>query len=336
MSRKRNRTLLVFALIIIALYVVIRIVPSLTGALTGTELIEYGNLEVYDEVTCYIVRDETVYTAAESGEMDFYILEGTQIKKGTELFAFTEDTEGDEEDGDKPDTKYLDLIENVKENAEKDEGHISQRKGVLSYHVDGYEDYFAVGKLTKLDKKETEDLDIDSVDIQRKTCRRGEPIYKIANNSVWHITFWVDKEAIPRYENGKQVTVKLGEEKIAATISNILETEDGWQIVLRTNRYYSGFATDRVVEGQILTTDISGLLVSNQCLTTKDGVVGVYVKTTTGEYAFTPVKVRATNGEKTVVAEGIYYDEDGELVNTVEIYDEVLTDPETEEVKNKQ
>jgi hypothetical protein len=89
MPKKRKRTLLVFALIIIALYVIIGIVPSLTGALTGTELVEFGNLQISDDARCFIIRDETIYTAEESGDMDFYIEEGTQIKKGTDLFAFT-------------------------------------------------------------------------------------------------------------------------------------------------------------------------------------------------------------------------------------------------------
>lgn len=349
MPKKRKRTLLVFALIIVALYVIIGIVPSLTGALTGTELVEFGNLQISDDAKCFIVRDETVYTAAASGDMDFYIEEGTQIKKGTDLFAFTpsseaaddassaepepadeETSDADSEDGeadDKGASKYIKLIRSVKNNITEDEGQIAQRKGVISYHVDGYEDYFTVGELDKLSRKTTEALEIEPVDIKRGSCEAGEPIYKISNNSVWYILFWVDKEAISRYETGKKVTADLNGEMITATVDTIREDADGWQVVLQTNRYYSGFATDRMVEGTIINTDVSGLIVSNHCLTKENGKIGVYVRTKTGDYVFTPVQVKLSNGEQSVLAEGQFTDEEGNLVDTIEIYDEVLADP---------
>ena len=104
-------------------------------------------------------------------------------------------------------------------------------------------------------------------------------------------------------------------------------------MVLETNRYYSGFAVDRVVEGTVINTDVSGLLVSNHCLTKKDGVVGVYVKNRTGDYEFTPVQVKISNGEQSVLAEGQFLDADGNIVETLEIYDEVLADPKSQEGK---
>lgn len=348
MPKKRKRTLLVFALIVVALYVIIGIVPSLTGALTGTELVEFGELQLSDDAKCFIVRDETVYTAAASGDMDYYIEEGTQIKKGTDLFAFTpsgeaagsedeaEETKAADADNDtaakdEEDTsgvsKYIKLIRSVKNNIAEDDGHVSQRKGVISYHVDGYEDYFTIGELDKLSRQTTEALDIDPVDIKRQSCVKGEPIYKISNNSSWYILFWVDKEAISRYETGKKVTADLNGEKIPATVDSIREDADGWQVVLQTNRYYSRFAEDRMVEGTIINTDVSGLIVSNHCLTKENGQVGVYVRTKTGDYVFTPVQVKLSNGEQSVLTEGQFLDEEGNFVDTVEIYDEVLSDP---------
>ena len=345
MPKKRKRTLLVFALIIIVLYVIIGVVPSLTGALTGTELVEFGNLQLSDETTCYIIRDETVYTAAESGSMDPYIEEGTQIKKGTALFAFTpsyeeapaeepadsEEADGDSEGDSDTGTKYERIVRKVKNNIAVDEGFVSQRKGVISYHVDGYEDYFDYDDLDKLSRANTEALDIEPLDIKRKSCVAGEPIYKISNNSVWYILFWVDQEAISRYETGKKVTAVLNGESIPATVTEIREADSGWQVILETNRYYSGFAVDRVVDGTIINTDVSGLLVSNHCLTKKNGVIGVYVKTRTGDYEFTPVQVKISNGEQSVLAEGQFLDSEGNLVETLEIYDEVLADPKSQE-----
>lgn len=348
MPKKKKRTLIAFAFIILLLYAVIGIVPSLTGALTGTELVEYGNLQISDDATCYIIRDETIYTAAQTGDMDPYIEEGTQIKKGTDLFAFTPTEEpaageslpeeeaaenGDSANGDGTDS-YLDLVSGVQVNIAEDQGFVSQRKGVVSYHVDGYEDYFAFSNLLSISRADTEALEIESRDIKRKSCSAGEPIYKICNNSEWYILFWVDQEAIARYEVDRKVTARLNGESIPATVISIQEDESGWQVILQTNRYYSGFAKERVIDGTIINTDISGLLVSNHCLTKKDGVIGVYVRTKTGDYHFTPVEVKVSNGEQTVLTEGQFTDSEGNLVNTVKIYDEVLADPQNAEKVN--
>ena len=131
----------------------------------------------------------------------------------------------------------------------------------------------------------------------------------------------------------KKMTAVLNGENIPATVKSIREADNGWQVVLETNRYYSGFAVDRVVEGTVINTDVSGLLVSNHCLTKKDGVVGVYVKNRTGDYEFTPVQVKISNGEQSVLTEGQFLDADGNIVETLEIYDEVLADPKSQEGK---
>ena len=43
-----------------------------------------------------------------------------------------------------------------------------------------------------------------------------------------------------------------------------------------------------------------------------------------------PVLVLATDGKVSAVREGYYYDQEGQMVNTVEVYDEVLTNPRSE------
>ena len=77
--------------------------------------------------------------------------------------------------------------------------------------------------------------------------------------------------------------------------------------------------------------DQRGLLVTNSSLTTKDDVVGVYVKNTIDEFVFKPVRTIATDGKQTLVLEDVYYDEEGQPVETVNVYDEVLKNPEADQ-----
>ena len=79
---------------------------------------------------------------------------------------------------------------------------------------------------------------------------------------------------------------------------------------------------------EIITSDYSGIIVPNSSIATVDGQVGVYVKERTGDFTFTPIKIIASDGEDSAVSSSYFYDDEGQRVNSVEIYDEILKNPE--------
>ena len=81
--------------------------------------------------------------------------------------------------------------------------------------------------------------------------------------------------------------------------------------------------------------DVSGLIINNGSLTTKGKQVGAYVKKTTGDFVFMPVQVIVSDGERSLIAEGTYFDEKGLPVDTVKVYDEVLRNPKAETSQSK-
>ena len=65
---KLKRILLyLFIASVITLAVIIYVYPMVTGALTQTSVVEYGNLQVTANATCYFIRRETVVPAGSSG-----------------------------------------------------------------------------------------------------------------------------------------------------------------------------------------------------------------------------------------------------------------------------
>lgn len=69
MGKIKKKPILLFVIAIVALYAIIYIIPSVTGALISSYTAEYGELKVSDETTGYIVRNETVYLASSAGEL---------------------------------------------------------------------------------------------------------------------------------------------------------------------------------------------------------------------------------------------------------------------------
>lgn len=322
MPKLTKKTISIFAAALVALYLVISVIPTLTGKLTPTQTVEYGELKVSDDVTGYVVRDETVYLAKESGDAVWKVKEDDLIKKGAAVMTFKKRGGGDN----KQDSKYKDILEKLNGKGET-AGTTSLRKGVVSFRIDGYEGRMTPEKQEKLKESDVLRMKAEPDSIKRNSFKKGDPIYKIYNNADWYLNVWVDDSKTSRYQEGGSVTIEIGDEKIKGTIDKIIGEKNKWHIIIKTNRYWSGLGKYRVTEASIVTTDAEGLIIDNECITMKNRHEGVYVKTTTGDYKFTRVNVLASNDEQSLVSSGTFTDEKGKTVQTVEVYDEILRHP---------
>ena len=95
MSNKKGKfhrvLVYLFIIALLTLSAIIYILPALTGVLTKTSVVEYGNLQVVDNVTCYFVRDEKVYSADSSGTIQYYYEEGALVRKGSKILELFPD-----------------------------------------------------------------------------------------------------------------------------------------------------------------------------------------------------------------------------------------------------
>jgi hypothetical protein len=130
-----------------------------------------------------------------------------------------------------------------------------------------------------------------------------------------------------KYEKGKKATLNLPLGQVDGTIYDIIDDQDQWLVILEFNKYYEEFAQIRKADAEVVTSDYSGLIIRNESITTKDGQPGVYVKDKSGEYIFKPVKIITSDGEWSLVEVSYFYDKNGDRVETVNIYDEILKKP---------
>jgi putative membrane fusion protein len=104
---KKKKLLVLFCTTLVILFIIIYVFPNVTGALKKTEVIEYGSLQVTDQVTAYLVRSETVYFANKSGNINYYIQEGEQVRRGTKILDIASGNQQDKE------SSYQKLMERV-------------------------------------------------------------------------------------------------------------------------------------------------------------------------------------------------------------------------------
>lgn len=395
--KKNKRILIVFCTTLIILFIIIYVFPNVTGALKKTEIIEYGSLQVTDQVTAYIIRNETVYFANKSGSIHYYVPEGEQVRKGVSILDITSGFQEEKESSYQKlmerisrfnggDSIFSDDIKKIRTqiaklendrdvamkagetelaarleqqilrlNQKKDyiqatddkakeeiirqnrsinaagvtpENYISQSNGVISYYIDGYESEFSPDNMALLSRDKVQNLNIDIQNVVRETTLPAEPLYKVVDNKKWYAAFWVAPENIVKYEKGQKATMNLPLGQVEGRIYDILDDEGRWLVILEFNRYYEEFAQIRKIDAEVVTSDYSGLIIGNESITSKDGQPGVFVKDKSGEYVFKPVKIITSDGEWSLVEVSYFYTDNGATkVETVNIYDEILKQP---------
>lgn len=320
--KKKKLGLIIFFTLLVLLFIAIYVIPSITGAFQKTEIIEYGGLQVTDKVACYFVREETVYLASKAGSISYYIEQGQQLRKGVRVLDVVSDVE---EGGD---SIYPSIFETATAFGvpfgEPQTGYVSQLNGAISYFVDGFEAGLTPENMGTIPKDSLVDKKISVKNIVRESTVTGDPLYKLIDDNQWYVMYWTSAQNIVKYEKGNDVTLKLPKGEVDGKVYDIIDEGGEFRIILSFNRYYEDFDSLREIEAEVVTSNQVGLIINNKSIKSKKGQTGVYVKDVTGEFLFTPVKILSTDGEFSIVSVSTFIDKDGNEVETVNTYDEIL------------
>lgn len=332
-SKKRKRLIAVYLLLLLVLYVVIYILPKITDIFETTQILEPGVLEISCETEGYIVKDEAVVLADKTGDMVYLNRDGTVVKKGSGICDIEATDKGSGEEKAEIDVRYSEYLDKLKNYDGLYSGEDSPISGIFSTSIDGGEKYFSIDNLDNIKKDKAESFDFKEIDLSRKDVVEGEPVYKITGDDHWYALCWIDSEEAEEYEEGDYVTLSLPAGDVKARLQEKQsEKSDGGKtvrMVFYMNRYYAELASVRKEKMTITMTNSSGLLVDNECLISREGQIGVYVKTKDDVYVFKPVNIKASNSKQSVISDGTYVNEDYEQVTTVNVYDEVLRNPQS-------
>ncbi len=324
---KRRLLIILYIIAVVGLGILIYAVPEFKQAVTKTTILSYGNLQIKDDVTCYFIMDEQVYSAGQTGTINYYIEDGVQVRKGAKVLAVSPSSVSTDADGNRPAQAVAELLSG---SLEKTETYAVSAPCTVSYYVDGYEAYFTPESMRSLRYEDVADKEFTVHNLVREDTLEGEPLYKLCKTQKWYMAAWVEAGNVSKYAEGEAVTVNLPDGSVKAEIIDIIEDGDRWLVLFESNRYYKGLTSKRCESATVITSDYSGILIDNASITTKDGQVGVYKKLKNGEYTFVRISVITTNGEQSLAEVSYFYDDEGNMVDTVEIYDEILKKPKAD------
>ncbi len=330
--KKNRKPILIYILALLVLGILIYVVPKVTDVFEDTAILETGSIQITEKTDCYFVRDEAVYEAGAAGTVKYKIKEGTHIKTGTVMAEFKEDeTEGSEVMA--PRSKYSEIIESLGKNAVRTVTFESKSSGVICYYADGYESRLTPENMDKLTREKALELTAKPVELKESPVRKTEPVLKICDNDNWYIVCWIESASVGNYEIGNKITVSLPNGSVDMRVENITQDGEYWKLILWSNNYYEDFAKVRVEEGLLISKDYSGLKTETSNIIIHDKKPVVLVLKKNGEYSIVKVKIKANDGQYSILEDVSFTDEDGNFQSTVNIYDEILRNPEDSDVE---
>lgn len=391
MKKKWFTVLLIYLALIAVCLVVVYAVPSVKSLMIKTYVTEYGTVDVVDSVTGYIVRDETVYAAAEDCYITRKISEDELVKAKTtvveldpmlteeEVAAIQEQTEnkaagtdvaeagagtetsgkssedaekdldsengksesgesesGDEAPEEEPSVtrRYRKIIETLGDTVWTVENGKCQQAGYVSYSVDGAEKSLTTSRVDDLKKSRLEKLTSQrSVETPNRKCRRGDPVFKIIHNSKWYLVFWVENKLGDKYVSGKIVNIRIGDENYRAAVYDAVPGKKETRVTLTCKMFTPELLHERKLKTEVTSASAEGLIIRDSSIVEKGGQKGVLVKNKLGEHRFKPISIKADDGQRSAVYSDIYVDADGNYVETVKTYDEIVAEPSEEDLQ---
>ena len=333
-----------FMIVVSGLYAIIYAAPHIEGFGIKTNIVQYDELPIADEVTALFVRNETLYTASYAGTPNYMIEAGTKIRKGTQvvyiesgnnprtptnavLASFEQGSEEEQSQSKNP----IDAIKSVAgSDAVVSEGGVSPTTAIVSYYGDGWEKKVTPENMLTLPKSIFDEAPNEAVDLEREFVGVGEPVYRITDNNLWYIAFWIkdaDKTIMDKYKIGRRLTLDLETTKVRCEVHAAEPRGRDAYIILKSDMYYKDLDKYRVKDVSVVFSEVSGAVIEKQDVKLKSGKAGVYVKQQSGTYRWTPVLILKESGDFYLVAETSFQGEDGKRIQTVRYYDEIMSNP---------
>lgn len=372
-SRKWIVAFLVYIGLIAICCIAVYAVPSVKGILERTYIAEYGKVDVKDEVSAFIVRDETVYVAKRAGEIKRLAEPNKLVKAGARVVELKSDENAEAEAADEAEAmteaeaaeaakaaeeaqaaegeavpeetvesieegtnpgRYTRIMSELADTAVLTEDGIAREAGYVSYYVDGAEAKLSTDTFGSLSKKDLKSLSGKrALQTPEHHCGKGYPIFKIVKNSKWYLVYYLSNKEAEKYYEGDTVDIDVNGEPVTVTVHSVEQGTKTSKITLTCKTFFDGFLEERRLDTKVTVSSAQGLVLEDASIVeAPDGKRGVFVKNKLGEHVFTPVSVKADDGVKCVVYSDIYVDADGNFVETIGTYDEIVASPSEDDI----
>ncbi|MFW6306000.1 MAG: HlyD family efflux transporter periplasmic adaptor subunit [Bacillota bacterium] len=288
-KKKRKKSIfiiliLIFILFLFAYFYLIKSQPTVFIA-------EQSELVDGFETECLLVRNEKVFRAEESGEIEFFLTEGERAGYGQKVMKI----------GDK--TVY------------------NNESGLVSYATDGLEDIVNTNTLSE--------ITIDQFDsyqrkykqlIEGNYIQTGQAAYRIIKNNNMYIVIKTNSSEASRYWVNEKVFIKISlkeDRLIEAYVQDIAINGNTGLLKIKLDIFLKEWLNLRWAEVIFIKNIYRGISIPRKAIFTSPEGEGVLVYTNDGDIKFKKI-TRGNENENMVIVEGIELGEKV-IINPVDI-----------------
>ena len=140
--------------------------------------------------------------------------------------------------------------------------------GIVSYKIDGYEDFFSSKNIDYLNKELLENLDLKTGQLIESSNEKA----KIVNNYECYLAIISDSEEASNVKIGDKVEIEfLNLDKITVKVENIFEEDDGTRvIVFKVNYDVEKLLDSRKISVNVIWWNKNGLKIPNSAIITEN------------------------------------------------------------------
>lgn len=325
---KKRFVLFIYLAALVICFIVIYIAPRAKETLTPTYIVKHGEISLECEVKAYIIRDEQVYVSSLSTGVKQIIAQNQLVKSGTQIIKL--DGAGAKNIRPEMQTMIGKLGKSVVETSDGK----SLQPGYVCYFVDGCEAKINANSLDQLRKDNIQQHgEAKAIPTINGKSAPGEPVFKIIRNSEWWMLCYVDLEQAKDFEAGAKCQVEIAGKTIKGYVRTKLKEGDSYKIIIGSNIYFDNCMLLRTSKINIILAEGEGLIIDNTSIVNRDNTLGVIVKDKIGYLHFKPIQVISDNGTKSAVYEDIFMNVEGNFVETLKTYDEVIRTPKSEQIR---
>lgn len=224
----------------------------------------------------FIQAEESLITPKVSGSVDIAVDEGTRAPKNHEVFSVTTT----DDDG-----------------KSKTEPYYAPISGIVSYHIDGYENMSDIDEIKDLDFRSIyeDTFTNDGKTNASKDAVAGEVYAKVIDNLKEAYIYMAYNSDDNQFFNDEGDTLRIRfpelNESTTGTVEEIIDNGDGNKFCkIALGPVSETFLTNRVVQAEIYQVETSTLNLAKDVLVYNDGDAGVYV-VSNGKVQWQSVKV---------------------------------------------
>jgi len=217
----------------------------------------------------------------------------------------------------------------------------SKKSGIVSYKVDGLEDFYKYENVLDLTPSSTiqkELIEVDSSISQEVTV--DERLYKIICNFDYYIAATVNNEYAKLFEANKYIKTRIKHDGLESEawgyIKKINYGSEESVLIIYFDDYFYKIYDKRYVDLELITDIHEGIKINSKALIEKDGLKGVFIKDASNIVKFFPVVILGQDKDVSIISTGDYVSEDRRRVinisensyETIKIFDKIILEPE--------